>query len=1157
MKHILATLCWISLIQPLFAQQSDLVLTTYSGQSSITALNSITLKPGFHIPSGSNVALSIQSHPDVGSVPTTGQNHILTRTFRTPVKESQLGQVRNISQENQMIQYFDGLGRPVQTVELKASPGYRDIVQHIEYDGFGRETHRYLPYAEQTGNNGSFKPGAKASQAAYYGTSGSWDSHVRKTAHPYAVTVFEQSPLNRVLQQGAPGTVWQPSTARTANAGRTVVADHGTNAASGVDAVKLWKINANGVGAASTSNYAAGRLYRTVAKDENWTSGKTGTVEEFTDFEGRAVLRRVWETESKKLETYYVYDDFGNLRYVIPPAVTATSFTETAAVFTNYIYAYKYDGLHRVVEKKVPGKGWEHIVYNKNDRVVLTQDANQRAMATKQWLYTKHDAFGRVAETGVFTSNATRASLQTTLDNEANTALWETRTGADYTNASYPRSSKSARTVNYYDDYTFNGASTAALQPSGITRSQKVKSLLTGTRVFRTDGTAPLLAIHYYDDRGRPVQTASQNQLGGTDYVTSTYSFVGELLASKREHKASASGTATAVLTTNKYDHVGRPVETRKKVNSQPEIVQGKLSYNEIGQLKQKDLHVGGGIAAQEVVYAYNERGWLTGINNPGSVTDKRRFGMQLNYANRTGAYNGNIGSVVWNTKVAVSQTQTPVQAYAYDYDPLSRLKKAAYSATGKVNFFNEELAYDNMGNIDTLRRTNGGTGWSNHFKYHYTGNRLDNVADAGSAGMENGYTHDANGNGKSNLRLGITDIEYNYLNLPSKYTKGSQNLLYTYDAMGRKLTKQLGTSVTQYVEGIQYKDGAIEFIQTEEGRIVPNGSSFIYEYFLRDHLGNVRAVVDHTGAVKQIQDYFPFGMEMNPGNTFSSSPVNQYKYNGKEKQVELGLGQLDYGARMYDPVIGRWGVMDPLAEMYSSSSPYAYVENNPIGFTDPTGMYKVDANGNISITEEDEIEKFLRFLKSNPNAGFKGASEHIVNADNGYSYELDEVVVTGRSAFGSGGWISDVQGQVSTATDRISDARSVFWKDGNQMAMMLDPKPMMFEVSPLLGGRAGINTVYKGIVKGLPYIGKSFNVFKRYSEAERVRKKITPMLNGINDPKLLRAVEQKVLEYTKSKGAVANVRNAFNPKRKDYAEYMKKAENWLSTNMPNWRELF
>lgn len=172
--------------------------------------------------------------------------------------------------------------------------------------------------------------------------------------------------------------------------------------------------------------------------------------------------------------------------------------------------------------------------------------------------------------------------------------------------------------------------------------------------------------------------------------------------------------------------------------------------------------------------------------------------------------------------------------------------------------------------------------------------------------------------------------------------TKGTENLMYSYDAAGRKLTKTLGSAVTQYVDGIQYENGVLKFIQTEEGRILPNGSSYIYEYFLKDHLGNTRAVVDQSGTIKQIQDYYPFDMEMNQGNALNTSS-NLYKYNGKEKQVELGLDQLDYGARFYDAEIGRWNVVDPLAEEMRRHIPYNYTFDNPIRFIDPDGRKPKD----------------------------------------------------------------------------------------------------------------------------------------------------------------------------------------------------------------------
>ncbi|GGH26750.1 RHS repeat-associated core domain-containing protein [Sphingobacterium alkalisoli] len=942
---------------------------------------------------------------------TSNQNYTVETVTRRPYSSAASLTGKPVDSVNRMVRYYDGIGRPLQEIQWQGSTAKKDIVQHIEYDANGRESKKYLPYSEQTANNASFVAAAGNRQAAYYAGSGSWDTHVKKTAYPYTRTVFENSPLDRSVQTGFPGQIWQPLSDTIAGSGHTVGMEYSFN---GTGEVGLWSMYGSS-GVATSGDYPPGRLIKTTSYDENNPQRiRAGSIEEFRNLENRVVLRRIWQSSAQSLDTYYLYDRSGNLIYVIPPGVTGTLVSEDFSgdphdvAFREYVYAYRYDGLNRLVAKKIPGKGWEWIVYNTNDQVVLTQDALQRSSG--RWTYRKYDVLGREVSTGIYTNPAlsTRELAQSAV--EGVTLKWESRQDSVYSNTAFPTTGYVPHLVSYYDNYGFEGA--YKLPASGISGSGKVKTLLTGTKVYKDDGTSPLLTVNYYDDQGRLIQSAGQNQFtGGTDYITNTYNFPGELLTSTRVHRPSASGTATTIVTTNSYDHVGRLKETRKKVNTQTEIVQSQLVYNEIGQLKQKNLHVNGATNQQEIYYTYNERGWTTGINNPNVLTDKRRFAMQLNYANNPQAYNGNIGSIVWNTKVTTTQTQTPLQSYIYTYDPLNRLKKAAYSATGKNNFFNEELAYDSMGNIDTLRRSSGSTGWYNHFKYSYTGNRLNGVADAGTAARGNTFTYDANGSAITNSRLGITNIEYNYLNLPRKFVKGAQQLLYTYDATGRKLTKQLGTGVTQYVDGIQYKNGVLEFIQTEEGRILPNGSSFIYEYFLKDHLGNTRAIIDHTGAVKQIQDYYAFGMEMNTGAGLNSA-INLYKYSGKEKQTEIGLDQLDFGVRFYDAEIGRWSVLDPLAEAGFEISSYTYAFNNPILYTDPDGMWPdlpdlwkkftnlfstrsrtsvPNGNGN-QIDYSIDLEPIdLAGPKRDPVSGFWGNVDYYLlggNSHDGYMYD-------------------------------------------------------------------------------------------------------------------------------------------------------------------------
>jgi RHS repeat-associated protein len=835
--------------------------------------------------------------------PSTARNFVMETIVKTLGKKtiSSLSGLP-VDSANSTIFYVDGLGRPLQNVQWQGSPGKKDLILHSVYDGLGREVLKYLPYAAQSGNDGSFKSAALAEQSDFYNALTSWDANIVKTPYAYAMTILEASPFNRTLQQGAAGAVWQPYSGSIAGSGHTVKSNNFFN---GAGEVALWSTNSLG---ASTSNaYAAHTLYKNIIKDENWTSGKEGTIAEFRDKQGKMVLKRQWSSSSDSLSTYYIYDDFGYLRYVIPSAVTATSFVESDAVFKNFIYSYHYDGKRRLVEKKIPGKGWDHMVYNKLDQLVLSQDSIQRT--NSQWLFTKYDFLGRVIATGIHTLSGSRATLQAAVD--AHTVLWEGRdnagtvNGTGYTNVAYPTTAITYyHSLNYYDDYDFYD--NVFGQPNGTTQllAPMTKGLLTCSRIT-TLGTGNMpMSVNYYDKKARIVQVSSQNHLGGTDVRNNTYNFSGELIASNRTHIVGA--TTTLIANIFVYDHMGRRTGTKENINNQGEVVLNKLEYNEVGQLKQKHLHSinSGSSFYQNTKFSYNERGWLKG--NKSSEFDMKLGYDTLSYPQ----YNGNISAQLWGSGYG--------NRFIYQYDKLNRLVDGTTTAGATMS---EVLSYDMMGNIATMDRDGAGTA-----TYTYTGNQLTSISGGGLT--TSSYAYDGNGNAVTDGRLGVA-VSYNHLNLPTIFYKPGLHFSYTYDSKGQKLSRlNVGTSeTTDYVDGVQYSNGTIDFIQTEEGRAVNNGGTFKYEYNLTDHLGNVRYSFDiYSGAIRELQrdDYYAFGL---------SKPVtvgiNNYLYNGKE--LQNGLGLYDYGARFYDATIGRFNVIDKFAEKYDGLTPYHYGANNPI----------------------------------------------------------------------------------------------------------------------------------------------------------------------------------------------------------------------------------
>ena len=205
----------------------------------------------------------------------------------------------------------------------------------------------------------------------------------------------------------------------------------------------------------------------------------------------------------------------------------------------------------------------------------------------------------------------------------------------------------------------------------------------------------------------------------------------------------------------------------------------------------------------------------------------------------------------------------------------------------------------------------------------------------------------------------GATPPQYNG-NITSLTRDGGTAITYsyTYDALGTKLRSVGAQSAGQtrdYVGGFEYTGGMLDRIHTEAGYITMSGAVPTYHYYLRDHLGNVRSVLSPSGSsftVIQQQDYYPYGMR----KSLAGPTQNRYLYNGKEIQGELG-GQYDYGARFYDPVIGRWSVVDPLAENHYEVSAYAYVLNNPLGYTDPFGLDTLSANTDYMQTYREGVD--------------------------------------------------------------------------------------------------------------------------------------------------------------------------------------------------------
>ncbi len=1031
----------------------------------------------------------------------SNDNYIYTITPKKGVNN--LSQINQINDATHEVEYFDGLGRSKQKIAIMQSSIYKDIVTHVAYDNLGRKAKQFLPYVAST-ENGLIKNNAHIATNDYYIANYATDISTTNP-NPYSEKKYDNSPLNRVLEQAAPGKDWKVGN------NHTIKFEYGTNTHNEVLNFGVGVENGNTATPTlqiAESYYAAGSLYKTITKDENWQTwnGKNKTTEEYKNKQGQVLLKRTYNRRAPH-DTHYVYDDFGNLSYVLPPLVNEqTAFYETglttypASTFvtggnatgsvtlgieqtapgtfryvtdidlhnlansefktgeimdlpnapasmsstwlgsasawsnTNGFYAYKsvtfyanmgklmcyaytynqnnipltlsdfertthsvlpqnlqgfteaatqekvnelledlcyqykYDHRNRLIEKKIPGKGWESIVYDNLDRPVLTQDANLKAQ--NKWLFTKYDILGRVAYTGIYANGASRSTHQNAINTyTANqpTRYYEDRSPANtnngvqlnYSNKAYPNSSHlSILTLNYYDSYAdlpagFSPPTSVYNQPV----TTNTKTLLTVSKVRVLDTNDWITTLTYYDEKARPIYVYAKNDyLHTIDIIESKLDFTGKVLETTTTHKKTGK---PALITVDKldYDHADRLLTHKQTINNQDEELLAKNSYDALGQLIQKEVGDTEASPLQDIDYRYNIRGWLKKINDPKTGLGSKLFSMQLSY-NDDGRrlYNGNISKTEWKTA-----SDNIKRRYNYYYDDLNRITYASYYSWSESARFNlGSISYDKNGNLQRLYRRGAIVdnpevrnpshyGTMDYLSYNYKGNQLIKVTDNGNDnyGFKDGtntgddYVYDANGNLTSDTNKGIASITYNHLNLPERVDFGNNKYIdYTYDASGVKLRKRVrnGSTFTNtdYASNYIYENNALQFFNTAEGYATPNSSgNFDYIYQYKDHLGNVRLSYTENTANSQ-ETIFTDGFE------------SMSNWDRSENSFGWALSAIDsskkktgtYSGRIDDNYPSNW-------EKYVFSDTWTPIENTEDTYYTVSGWVFVEAIAN------------------------------------------------------------------------------------------------------------------------------------------------------------------------------------------------------------------
>lgn len=898
----------------------------------------------------------------------TGINKIVSRTMLSP----------DGSSCTSVVDFYDGLGRPFQQAANGHDGTGRYVYEHGEYDCEGRDSLRWLPVvgssvAEQLDTH-RIKEMSQATHA---------------DGHAYSSYVYDG--LGRLSRAYTAGDAWTVQ-------GKHVSTEYLSNAA---QQVFRYSAPVENTSLALDGYYPAHVLDVTLTTDEDGHQ-----LEVFTDKQGRKVLER----RNRKNDTYYVYNIYGQLRYVLTPEYQ--NYGKKALL----AYEYRYDARGRMVKKLLPGCEYVQYWYDKADRLAYEQDARLRERGLyKFYLY---DRNGRQVLAGTC-SGCFRGDT-------INTARYVGPSAAAL--AGYALDSPGlidnpdVTTASYYDSYAFiDYISGIFPQEAHLLQSSKTyhpAGRLTGQYMVASDGS-PLLSVLYHDMRGNVIDEKSL-ALGRMESNSRTYTFTDKLAQQQTTVvRTGSNGTACELtaITTNTYCAVSdKPYQSSllafsgTPITTQPgtQLIK-ETSYDGLGRIHTERRAGNAGTRT----WLYNIHGWPVSIEDPW-------FAESLHYTDGVGTplFSGLLSSMTWT-----ATNEGVTRGYKFAYDGLGRLTSAVYGEGAglgdKANRYDEViLRYNDNGAPERLQRrglkTDGVYGKIDNLNIELNGNQLLSVTDDAEpvvrygafdfldgASLDSEYSYDGCGALTRDANKGIANILYDIHGNPREvlFYNGCVTR-YVYAPNGTRLRAMHGvsplgilqrpgemepvvapinvvfTDTTDYVGSAIFRNGKLERYNYDGGycTFLSDGTAQMH-YYSTDHLGNNRAVVSSDGLLEQVTHYYPFGaVYADAGLNADRQP---YKLCGKELERMHGLDLYDFGARSYDALLVQWTGFDQLGENYYSMSPYTYCANNPLVIVDEDGKKIRIKSGNNRKFHEG-FKASLILLKENKMDGLLAKLEKL-----------------------------------------------------------------------------------------------------------------------------------------------------------------------------------